>query len=163
EEIRKAIRANWEAEQGVLVMTQGEVRQTIIDMIRRLYGITYAQQIVVMMVAGLGVVTALLIFVLQRRRELGLLRAGGASPLQVARSLLAEAALMGLLGAAIGILLGIPLEWYAVRIILFEETGFVFPVCIPWTAAASLVVLSLSVAILAGLIPALHAMRLRIP
>jgi putative ABC transport system permease protein len=163
EELRKAIRANWEAEQGVLVMTQGEVRQTIVDMIRRLYGITYAQQIVVMMVAGLGVVTALLISVLQRQRELGLLRAVGASRFQVVRSLLAEAALMGFLGAVIGIVLGIPLEWYAVRIILFEETGFVFPVSIPWTAAALLVAFAMGVAVLAGLVPALHAMRLRIP
>jgi putative ABC transport system permease protein len=147
---------------GLVVMTRDEVRQTIIDMIRRLYNITYAQQMVVMIVAALGVVTALLISVLQRRRELGLLRAIGASRFQVLCSLLAEAALMGLMGAAIGVLLGIPLEWYAVRVILFEETGFVFPVRIPWPDVGAVVCLALGVAILAGIIPALHAMRLRI-
>jgi putative ABC transport system permease protein len=162
EAVRETIRRRWGAENGLVVLTQERVRHEIADMIRRLYGIAYAQQVVVIVVAGLGVVTALLISVLQRRRELGLLRAVGASRLQVVRSLLAEAALMGFLGATIGVLLGIPLEWYAVRIILFEETGFAFPLCIPWTACASVVAGVLAVALAAGLIPALHAMRIRI-
>jgi putative ABC transport system permease protein len=148
--------------EALVVMTREEVRQTIVGMIRRLYGISYAQQLVVMMVAALGVIMALLISVLQRRRELGLLRAVGASRFQVLRSLLAEAALMGLMGAVIGVLLGIPLEWYAVRVILFEETGFIFPVRIPWTDVGLVICLGSAVAVLAGLVPALHAMRMRI-
>jgi putative ABC transport system permease protein len=145
-----------------MVLTRAEVRQEIVDMIRRLYSIAYAQQVVVIVVAGLGVVMALLISVLQRRRELGLLRAVGASQFQVVRSILAEAALLGLIGAAIGVLVGIPLEWYAVRVLLFEETGFMFPVSIPWLAAAQIVAAVMAVAIAAGMFPALRAMRLRI-
>jgi putative ABC transport system permease protein len=158
--VRRRIMAETGATGNLVVMTREEVRQTIVGMIRRLYGISYAQQVVVMVVAALGVIMALLISVLQRRRELGLLRAVGASRLQVVCSLLAEAALMGLMGAAIGVLLGIPLEWYAVRVILFEETGFVFPVRIPWPDVGAVVCMALGVAILAGVVPALHAMRL---
>ena len=57
--------------------------------IRRLYGLVRVQQFVVGAVAALGVVTALLISVLQRRRELGLLRSVGATRGQVLRSSLA--------------------------------------------------------------------------
>jgi putative ABC transport system permease protein len=158
--VRQRIMQHGGMQAGLVVMTRQDVRQLIVDMIRRLYGISYAQQVVVMIVAALGVIMALLISVLQRRRELGLLRAVGASRLQVVRSLLAEAALMGLMGAIVGVLLGIPMEWYAVRIILFEETGFVFPVQIPWADVGMVVCMALGVAIVAGLVPALHAMRL---
>jgi putative ABC transport system permease protein len=119
--------------------------------------------LVVGLVAGLGVVIALLISVLQRRRELGLLRAVGASRSQVLRSVLAEALLMGLIGAVSGLLLGIPLEWYAVRIILLDEAGFLFPLVIPWMAAAWIILAAILLATLAGLGPAVHAMHLRIP
>ena len=56
-----------------------------------MYLLAYLQQIVVGVVAALGVVTALLISVLQRKRELGLLLAVGATPGQALRSVLAEA------------------------------------------------------------------------
>src|SRR5262249_11346752 len=115
------------------------------------------------LVAGLGVVVASLISVLQRRRELGLLRAVGASRPQVLRSVLAEATLMGLIGSAIGLLVGIPLEWYAIRVVLFDEAGFLFPVRIPWLAAGGITGFAVVLATLAGLGPALHAIRLRIP
>lgn len=160
--VRRRLSTENGAASGLVVMTRDEVRQIIVGMIRRLYNITYAQQMVVMLVAALGVIMALLISVLQRRRELGLLRAVGATRFQVLCSLLAEAALMGLMGAAIGVLLGIPLEWYAVRVILFEESGFVFPVRIPWADVGAVVCLALGVAVLAGIVPAVHAMRLHI-
>ena len=64
-------------EQRPVGADRGELQGHIDGMIERLYGIAFGQQVVVMVVAALGVVTALLISVLQRRRELGLLRAIG--------------------------------------------------------------------------------------
>jgi putative ABC transport system permease protein len=116
-----------------------------------------------MVVAALGVVMALLISVLQRRRELGLLRAVGASRLQVIRSVLAEASLMGVIGTLIGLLVGVPLQWYFLRVVLLEETGYSFPVHVPWTASLWIALASLVTATLAGLGPAVYAIRQRIP
>jgi putative ABC transport system permease protein len=162
EAVRETIARRWGAPESLVVMTRAELRQTIADVVHRLYALAYAQQIVVGLVAGLGVVTALLISVLQRRRELGLLRAVGASQRQILFTVLAEAVLMGIIGAVIGLLVGLPLEWYAVRVILFEETGFSFPVLVPWKAVGIVTALALTTAILAGLGPAVHAMRQRI-
>ena len=53
-----------------------------------------------------------------------------ATPGQVLRSVLAEAVLMGIFGTALGVLIGIPLEWYVVRVVLMDESGFVFEVLI---------------------------------
>lgn len=159
---RAAINRRFGAENALVVLDRAELRNIFVGMIRQLYGMSYAQELVVGIVAALGVVTALLITVLQRRRELGLLRAVGASRGQILRTVLAEALLMGLIGSVIGLLIGIPMEWYAVRILLFEETGYSFPVQIPWAAAGVLVGMALATATLAGLGPAIHAMRLRI-
>jgi putative ABC transport system permease protein len=162
EEVKTTIDLRWGAPESLVVLTRDALRSEIRRMIRNLLAIGYAQEVVVGIVAGLGVVTALLISVLQRRRELGLLRAVGASRLQVLRSVLAEATLMGAIGAAIGLVFGIPMEWYIVRVLLFNEAGFLLPMTIPWLEAGVVVGLALLIATLAGLGPALHAVRLRI-
>ncbi len=161
--VQEEILARLGAQHGLFVLTRQELQGHIDGMIDRLYSIAIAQQVVVMLVAALGVVTALLISVLQRRRELGLLRAVGASRKQVIRSVVAEASLMGLIGTVIGLLVGVPLQWYALRVVILEETGYSFPVYVPWAAAAWIAVASLLTARLAGLGPALYAVRQRIP
>jgi ABC-type antimicrobial peptide transport system permease subunit len=75
---------------------------------------------------------------------------------------LAEAVLMGMLGAGIGVASGALLEWYTVTVMLTDEAGFVFPVKFPWGAVGLVAGLAVLLATLAGLGPALHAMHLRI-
>jgi putative ABC transport system permease protein len=146
----------------LLIKDKVFVRDYLASVIERIYKLAYIQQFLVGIVAALGVVTALLISVLQRRRELGLLRAVGATQGQVLRTVLAEAMLMGVLGMVLGMALGLPMEWYLLRIILFEESGFFFDVIIPWKQALGIGIVAVGVATLAGLAPAIHAARLRI-
>jgi putative ABC transport system permease protein len=144
------------------VEDKGFVREFLAGVIDKLYRLAYMQQIIVAIVAALGVVTALLISVLQRRRELGLLRAVGATQPQVLKTVLAEAFLMGVIGTVLGVAIGLPMEWYLLRVVLFEESGFWFEMIIPWKEALGIATVAVCVATIAGLIPALHAMRLRI-
>jgi putative ABC transport system permease protein len=151
------------AEHGLVCETRHRVQERIEDMIEKLYGIALSQQFVVMFVAALGVVMALLISVLQRRREMGLLRAIGASSRQVVFSVLAEAFLMGVIGTVIGFLVGVPLEWYVLKVLILEESGYLFPVHVPWQEALIIVSAGLLTPILAGIGPALVSVRQRIP
>ncbi len=151
------------AERDLCVLTRDELRGHVLGMVRRLYGLAYGQEAVVAMVAVLGVVSAMVIAVLQRRRELGLLRAIGATRGQVLRWVVAEAALLGGLGTAVGLALGWPLECYTVRVLLLEESGFAFPVRFPWLAAGAVAGLAMAGAALAGLGPALGAGHASIP
>jgi putative ABC transport system permease protein len=144
-------------------LTRTELQTHIDRMIEQLYSIAYGQEIVVIIVAAFGVITALLISVLQRRREMGLLRAIGASRGQVIYLVLAEACLMGIVGAVLGAIFAIPLQWYALQILFLEESGYVFPVFVPWFEAAAIVVMALAIATLAGVGPAFYAVRERIP
>lgn len=160
---REDILRRWGSEHSLVVLTRGELRDRVQGIIHRLYQIAYSQEVVVGIVAALGVVTALLISVMQRRSEIGTLRAIGATQGQVLRSVLAEAALMGCIGTFIGMLVGVPIEWYILQVVLFEEAGFRFTAVIPWREAGVIACLALATATLAGLGPALHTMRLRIP
>jgi putative ABC transport system permease protein len=154
---------SWIKENLLVVVTRETGRDVIINIIRKLYSMLYVQQFIVGLVALLGVVSSLFISVLQRRRELGLLRAVGASRPQVLRSVLAEATLMSLIGALIGFGVGLVLEWYVVRILLLDEAGWIFPMHVPWPACLAVMGSSIALATLVGLWPAYHATRLRIP
>ena len=103
------------ARKGLFVTDRDSLRKFLSELIDRVYLLAYLQQIVIGVVAALGVVTALLISVLQRKRELGLLLAVGATPGQVLRSVLAEAMFMGVFGTALGLLIGLPMVWYVLQ------------------------------------------------
>jgi putative ABC transport system permease protein len=107
---------------------------------------------VLIAVVGVGTTTAL--SVVERVRESGLLRAVGLSRGGLRAMLTAESGLYGVIGAAIGLLLGVPYAWLAVKAI-----GVNAPLALPvWQLAlvfVSLVVLTA----LAGVLPARRASR----
>jgi putative ABC transport system permease protein len=150
-------------EKGLFVTDRDALRKFLSELINRAYLLVYLQQIVIGVVAALGVVTSLLISVLQRKRELGLLLAVGATPGQVLRSVLAEAALMGMFGTFLGILIGLPMEWYVLKVVFFEESGFVLDVVFPWKQALGIAGVAVFTATVAGLLPAIRAIQTRIP
>lgn len=161
--VRTEIAGRWGPSHALLVLPRDTVRQHFQATMDRFAAVAYSQEAVVGLVSALGVVFALLIAVLQRRRELGVLRAIGATRSQVLRSVLAEAVLMGAIGSVIGVMVGVPVEWYIMKVILFEETGLLLPMLIPWGEAAAIAGGALLVATLAGLVPALRTIHLRIP
>ncbi len=160
---KQGILTKFGAQYGLHALTRQQLQERIDDMIERLYGIMYALEIVVVLVATLGVVMSLLISTLQRRREMGLLRAIGASQAQVVRAVLAEACLMGVIGTVIGLLVGVPFQWYILNVVILEESGYLFPVYIPWLGGLIIAATAMLTATLAGLGPALYAVRQRIP
>ena len=161
--VKEKIAAKLGAQNDLHPLTRAELKTHIDEMIERLYRIALGQEIVVILVAALGVVTALLISVLQRRREMGLLRAIGASRAQVVYLVLAEACIMGIFGSILGVIFAIPLQWYALQVVFLEESGYIFPVYLPWGESAAIALAALLIATLAGLGPALYAVRERIP
>lgn len=151
------------ADHNLMVTDRDSLRRFLSELLDRIYLLAYLQQIIVGVVAALGVITALLISVLQRKREIGLLLAVGATPGQVLRSVLAEALLMGVFGTVLGILIGIPMEWYVVRVVLVDESGFLLDVLMPWKQTLGIAAIAVGTATLAGLFPAIRAVHTRIP
>jgi len=105
-------------------------------------------------VAGVGIMNVMLVAVAERRREIGLLKALGASTRQVLAVFIAEATVLSSLGGAVGLAVG----WLAIR--AFVQVYPTFPAAPPtWAVVASLVV-SLGVGVIFGVVPARRAAML---
>ncbi|PYU06139.1 MAG: hypothetical protein DMG34_06785, partial [Acidobacteria bacterium] len=81
----------------ILIFANGDLRAQAVQVFDRTFAITYALEAVAVLVAVMGVAGALLALVIDRRRELGLLRYLGASGQQLRTLILAEAGLLGFL------------------------------------------------------------------
>ena len=112
-------------------------------------------------VAALGVLNTLMINVLERKQELGTLRCVGMTKRQISKMIVSEAAMLGAIGGAFGLLLGLALERVflsATADISGLNVGFVLPV----DAMLAGVGLALIVAQLTAVWPAHHATTLSI-
>ena len=56
-----------------------------------------------------------------------------------------------------------PMAWFLLRVVMIEESGFIFDVLFPWKEALGISAIAILIATAAGLLPALHAVRLNIP
>lgn len=148
------------AGRNVLMFTNRALRAEAIRIFDRTFAITYALEIVAVIVAVMGIAGALLALVIDRRRELGLLRFLGASSPQVRKLILVEAGLIGLLANVAGLVLGIVLSLLLVLVINKQSFGwtiqFHWPVALLFGALTTVYVAT----VLAGLYPARVATRL---
>ena len=89
------------------VVTLDEIDGAIGDTLGRIFAVFDALAAVAVLIAALGIVNTLTINVIERVREIGILRAAGMTRRQVWRSVVVEAGVLGLAGALLGIVLGL--------------------------------------------------------
>jgi putative ABC transport system permease protein len=119
--------------------------------------VNYAVEIVAIVVAIFSVINTLLASVLDRTREIGVLRAIGATREQVRRLVVIEAGWMGLIGSMLGLLAGSVMAYHHVVYNTKELTGWTFQFYYPYGVAALSVIASVILCALAGFGPAKQA------
>ncbi|MGC2527672.1 MAG: FtsX-like permease family protein [Candidatus Acidiferrum sp.] len=144
----------------VLIASNRDLRTEAIRIFDRTFAITYALEAVAVIVAVMGIAGALLALVIDRRRELGLLRFLGAATGQVRKQILVEAGLLGLLSNFVGLALGFALS--LVLIYVINKQSFGWTIRFHWPVAVLLGAISVVyvATVLAGLYPAEVAVRL---
>lgn len=115
-------------------------------------------------VASLGIINTLVMAILERRREIGILKALGATDRDVRSLFFAEAGAMGLFGGffgvALGWLIGLALSWGTTIYLHSQNLPGVKITYIPWWLALGAIGFAIAVSLVAGLYPASRAARL---
>jgi len=144
----------------VLIFANGDLRGQAVQIFDRTFAITYALEAVAVLVAVMGVAGALLALVIDRRRELGLLRYLGASSGQLRKLILTEAGLLGLLANLSGMVLGFFLS--LILIFVINKQSFGWTIRLHWPVAVLLAAITLVfvATVLAGYYPARIAVGL---
>ncbi|NYD86891.1 ABC transporter permease [Cellulomonas oligotrophica] len=142
----------------VSVQDQDEFVDAMAAQVDQLLVILYALLGLSLVIAVLGIVNTLALSVIERTREIGLLRAVGLGRLQLAGTVTIESVLTAVLGTVLGLAVGVGLASALPRV--YAEDGL-DQLVLPWDQIATMVGLAVVVGVLAALWPATRAARLR--
>jgi putative ABC transport system permease protein len=141
------------------VLDQTELKEQNSQQINNLLYLIYGMLGLSIIIAALGVVNTMALSVLERTREIGLLRAVGASRRQVRRMIRWEAVLVAVTGAFVGVLIGL-IAGIALRQSLAGDGIEVLVV--PLATVIVILLLAILIGVLAAALPARRAARLDI-
>jgi len=134
------------------------VAGAVSDALDRLFGLLDLLAFAAIVIAALGIVNTLSMNTLERVREIGMLRAAGMSRIQVWRSVLVEAGILGAIGGIVGSIAGV-----LIGLLLSGGAGSAGVLAaIPWSTVLLAIVLGVAVAMLAAAQPARMAGRVPI-
>ncbi|KAB1501348.1 ABC transporter permease [Corynebacterium sp. 320] len=125
-------------------------------MIDQMLSVLYALLALSIVVAVLGIINTLALNVIERRQEIGMLRAVGTHRGQVRRMITLEAVQIALYGAVIGVAVGLILGWAFIKVLAGEGLG---TVTYPWMTILGMLVGAALVGVVAAVWPAVKASR----
>ncbi|RKR69816.1 lipoprotein-releasing system permease protein [Acidovorax sp. 94] len=115
---------------------------------------------VVLAVVVLGIASVLVVSVVQKGREIGILRAMGATRGQVLRVFLVQGAVVGALGSALGLLLAVGLIWVFTHFVRGSDGLPLFSIALPLGMALQIALIASVCGVLAAVAPARRAAAL---
>jgi putative ABC transport system permease protein len=142
-----------------LVISNTELRKEILDIFDRTFLLTYVLEAIAVVIAMLGIINTLITSVLERRREFSTLRAIGSSEEQIRQLVLWEAAYLGVVGIALGLVGGGLLSLLLIKVINKQSFGWTIQMIVPIGALVQAVVLAVIATLVAGYFPARWAAR----
>jgi putative ABC transport system permease protein len=143
----------------MLVLTNKEVRDWVLKLTGQWLQLTYSQVFIAVIVAILGIVNTLTVSIIDRKRELGVLRAVGGLRRQIRQTVWMEAVAIGLVGLALGLLFGAANLYFLLQITSRDLSGMSLPYRFPVSIALMLLPTILAAALFSALWPAESAVR----
>jgi putative ABC transport system permease protein len=115
---------------------------------------------IALLIGGIGIANTMYTSVLERTREIGTMKAIGATNGAILIIFMIESALLGLVGGIIGALIGLAMAFAASSAASIALGGLDFNVTISYPLLTASVLFSLTIGVLSGIIPAIQASRL---
>ncbi len=160
EGVRSDILRSLEGKHRIFIHTNASLRSEVLRIFDSTFAITYALELIAIFVAILGVASTLFTLILERKRELALLRMVGADRRQVRKMVVIEALLLGGVSQFIGVGVGLLLSLVLIYVINVQSFGWTIQFHLPLSFLIQSSLLILGATVLAGLFPARQAIRM---
>jgi putative ABC transport system permease protein len=147
---------------GLTAYLNSDIRDSMKKLLDESFSYTKLIEWISLCVALLGLLNTILISVLERTREIGVLRATSATRGQIRRLILSESVIQGGFGAIVAILLGVWVGRVYVKYSMAATLGWSVDFYVPYASLLGTFLLGISVALIAGLYPARRASHLKI-
>ena len=144
----------------LLLRSSGEIRANSMQIFDRTFAITNVLRLLAILVAFVGVLSALMAVQLERLKELAILRATGMTPAQVSALVIGQTALMGLIAGSLSIPLGLMMSKILIDVVNLRSFGWSMQHVLPFEVLLEAIILALVAAVMAGLYPAFKAARI---
>jgi putative ABC transport system permease protein len=144
----------------LIIRSNSELKQQVLEVFDKTFAITYSLEIIAILVAVLGLFNTLVSLILERKREIGILRFIGAFTGQIKRMVLIEAGILGLIGSAMGFVAGVVVSYILIFVINKQSFGWTIQVHFPYLYIFGMVLLFWGISLLSGLYPARLAANL---
>jgi putative ABC transport system permease protein len=161
QEVRETIESMYATRRNLATFSNEKLKDAALGISAQATGLFGVLSWISVIVASLGVVNTLLMNVMERTRELGMLRGVGMTRWQIIKMILAEAGVMGTIGGALGIGVGTVLS----RVFIMGANamqGYNLTYRMPVQALAFAIIVALGVSQAAALWPSGRAARLRV-
>uniref|UniRef100_UPI00130052E3 FtsX-like permease family protein n=1 Tax=Streptomyces triticisoli TaxID=2182797 RepID=UPI00130052E3 len=158
-QLRSHLEKTLAAYPNVQVRDQADYKKLVHDQIAVLLYLVYALLGLAIVIAVLGVVNTLALSVVERTREIGLLRAIGLARHQLRRMIRLESVVIAVFGAVLGLALGLVWGVCTQRVLALQG---IRTLAIPWGTIVAVVIGAAVVGVVAALLPALRASRMNV-
>ncbi|MGI9172041.1 MAG: ABC transporter permease [Chthoniobacterales bacterium] len=162
ENIAARFRAQFSRSGQFLILSNRELRVRVFEIFDQTFAVTYVLRFIAVIVAIVGICLTLTTLITERSRELGVLRAIGASAGQLRKLLLWESGMIGFLASVVGLASGLCLSVVLTGVINRAFFGWTIQLAFPWGSLAVTPLWIVGAAVLAGIIPAWRAGRLNL-
>ena len=162
DEVAAALQAEFAGRSDVLVQSNEALRRGSLEIFDRTFAITSALRLLAVIVAFIGVLSALLSLQLERARELGTLRATGMTRRQLWGLTLLETGLMGATAGLMALPVGYALAWILVYVINVRSFGWTLRMDLQPAYFIQALLVAVGAALLAGVYPSIRVGNMEI-
>lgn len=143
---------------NLAVLSNDEVKANVEDQLNQTFGVFNALVAVAIFASLFGIINTLSMSVIERTREIGVLRALGSTRWQIRRTIADESLVISLIGAVMGIAIGAGLGWALLKGLSFGIPGVTYTP--PIATMVGVAIASVILGLIAALLPARRAARL---